>query len=483
MGGGTGVTIPVHFGTDGWRGEIAEDFTFENVRAVAQATADHVHSAGTAGMGIVVGYDTRFLSQSFAAAVAEVLAANDIKVALTSSPGPTPALSHSILHRGAGAGVMITASHNPGRWNGFKVKEAYGGSSPPAVTLAIEQAVPSILAGDRVRRMALGDAQAKGLVEEFDQRQPYLAALRSIVDVEAIRGAGLRVLVDSMYGAGMGLTAELLTGGTTQVEELHGSRNPSFPGMRAPEPIAPNLGEQLAMLARGGFDIGLSTDGDADRAGVADERGQFITQLQTFALLVHYLVGVRGERGPLVRSVTMTRMIDRLGEKYGCPVYETPVGFVYLGPKMMETDALTAGEESGGYAFRGHIPERDGILSGLLLLEAMVRTGRRPSELLAALYAEVGPHEYDRVDITLRGDEREAIRERVAAAEPGNIAGFRVESRDTVDGFRFHLEGGWWLLLRFSGTEPLLRIYAEMPSMEHVHQALQAGQEIAGTTL
>lgn len=473
----------IRFGTDGWRGQIAEDFTFDNVRAVAQATAQHLLNTGAAAQGVVIGYDTRFLSQSFAGAVAEVLAGNGIRSAIASSAGPTPALSHSIVHRGAGAGIMITASHNPGRYNGFKVKEAYGSSSPPAVTRAIEEAVPAILANNGVRRMALGEAQAKGLVEDFDQRGPYLTALRNLVDIEAIKAAGLRVLVDSMYGAGMGVTAELLAGGATTVEELHGYRNPAFPGMRAPEPIAPNLGEQLGVLAQRGFDVGLSTDGDADRVGIADERGRFVTQLQTMALLVHYLVGVRGERGPMVRSVTMTRMVDRLGERYDCPVYETPVGFVHLGPKMMETDALIAGEESGGYAFRGHIPERDGILSGLLILEAMVKTGRKPSELLQAVYDEIGTHEYDRVDITLRGDERDAIRERVAAAQPERIAGLRVESKDSVDGFRFNLEGGWWLLLRFSGTEPLLRIYAEMPSMEHVRQALQNGQEIAGATL
>lgn len=473
----------IHFGTDGWRAQIAEEFTFDNVRLVAQATAEHLLRTGDAARGVVIGYDTRFLSQSFAGAVAEVLAGNGIRSAIASSAGPTPALSHSIVHRGAGAGIMITASHNPGRYNGFKVKESYGSSSPPAVTRAIEEAIDGIVAADGVRRMALGEAQAKGLVEEFDQRGPYLAALRQLVDIEAIKAAGLRVLVDSMYGAGMGVTAELLAGGATTVEELHGYRNPAFPGMRAPEPIAPNLGEQLGILAQGGFDVGLSTDGDADRVGIADERGRFITQLQTMALLVHYLVGVRGERGPMVRSVTMTRMIDRLGERYDCPVYETPVGFVHLGPKMMETNALIAGEESGGYAFRGHIPERDGVLSGLLILEAMVKTGRKPSELLQAVYAEIGTHEYDRIDITLRGDERDAIRDRVAEAQPERIAGLRVESKDSVDGFRFNLEGGWWLLLRFSGTEPLLRIYAEMPTMELVREALQAGQEIAGATL
>jgi len=473
----------IHFGTDGWRAQIAEEFTFDNVRLVAQATAEHLLRTGDAAKGVVIGYDTRFLSQSFAGAVAEVLAGNGIRSAIASSAGPTPALSHSIVHRGAGAGIMITASHNPGRYNGFKVKESYGSSSPPAVTRAIEDAIDGIIATNGVRRMALGEAQAKGLVEEFDQRGPYLAALRQLVDIEAIKAAGLRVLVDSMYGAGLGVTAELLAGGATTVEELHGYRNPAFPGMRAPEPIGPNLTEQLGVLAQGGFDVGLSTDGDADRVGIADERGRFITQLQTMALLVHYLVGVRGERGPMVRSVTMTRMVDRLGERYDCPVYETPVGFVHLGPKMMETNALIAGEESGGYAFRGHIPERDGVLSGLLILEAMVKTGRKPSELLQAVYDEIGTHEYDRIDITLRGDERDAIRDRVAAAQPEQVAGLRVESKDTVDGFRFNLEGGWWLLLRFSGTEPLLRIYAEMPTMEHVRQALQAGQEIAGATL
>jgi len=475
--------VDIHFGTDGWRAVIADDYTFDNVRLVAQSTAEQMKRDGMAERGLVVGYDTRFMSSSFASAVAEVLAANDIKVWLASDHCPTPSLSHSVLRLQAGGGVMITASHNPPRWNGFKIKQHFGGSASPSVTKAVEGALPQIAAAKGVKTMPLGEAESRGLVERFDPRPTYLAALRQFVDTQAIREAGLNVLVDSMYGAAMGYTAELLGGDATDVDELHAARNPIFPGMRAPEPIAVNLGEQLGQMAQGNYDVGLSTDGDADRFGLVDEHGRFITQLQTFALLTHYLVNVRGERGPIVRSVTMTRMVDRLGELYDCPVYETPVGFVHLGPKMMETDALIAGEESGGYAFRGHIPERDGVLSGLLLLEAMVKTGKRPSELLAALYDEVGPHEYDRVDITLRGDEREAIRERVAAARPEAIAGLRVESMDTLDGFRFVLEGGWWLLLRFSGTEPLLRIYAEMPSAEQVQQALQAGQELAGISL
>jgi phosphomannomutase len=430
-----------------------------------------------------VGNDTRYLSGSFASAVAEVLAGNDIRVGLVTSAVPTPMLSWAVLDRQASAGVMITASHNPARWNGFKIKLANGASASVEVTSAVEQAIPAVVTGQRVKQVALGEAEGRDLVERFDPRPGYIAALRELVDIEAIRDAGFNVLVDSMYGAAAGITAEVIGDASTQVHEIRGTRNPAFPGIRAPEPITPNLGDMLELLAEGGYAVGFATDGDGDRFGIADEHGQFVTQLQAFALLTRYLLEARALRGPLVRSVTTSRMIDRLGETYGVPVYETPVGFKFLGEKMMETDALIAGEESGGYAFRGHIPERDGILSGLYFLDYMARTGRTPSELLEDLYAAVGRHEYDRIDVTLRGDERDAILERVRDANPTEIAGMAVASRDTVDGFRFNLEGGWWLLMRFSGTEPLLRIYAEMPSMEQVHEALQTGQELAGVSL
>ena len=281
-------------------------------------------------------------------------------------------------------------------------------------------------------------------------------------------------------GAAGGLTALALAEGATTVHELRGEPNPGFPGMHAPEPIARNLDGLLDLVGREGYDIGLATDGDGDRLGVVDERGAFLNQHQVFALLVRYVLDVRGERGPIVRSITSTRMIDRLGERFGVPVHETAVGFKFLGPKMIDEDALVAGEESGGYAFRGHIPERDGILSGLLLLDYVVRTGKPPSQLLAEMYDEVGRHEYDRVDITLRPEDRDAIADRVVAAEPSTIAGLAVTSKDTLDGYRFKLDGGWWLLLRFSGTEPLLRIYAEMPSAELVQSALREGQHLAG---
>ena len=470
----------IRFGTDGWRAVIAEDYTFDNVRAVAQATAEWMIRNELSDQGAVIGYDTRFLSDSFAQAAAEVLAGNDIHVTLASAAAPTPALSHAVREYEAGAGVVITASHNPARWNGFKIKQAVGNSASPEQTTEVEHGVRHVIAGDRVQIVAQGDAVARGLIERFDPRPSYLTALREFVDVERIRAAGLNVAVDSMYGAAAGLTAEAIGEGSTSVTELHGEVNPAFPGMRAPEPIGPNLGPLLKLMADGGYDIGLSTDGDGDRFGLVSEEGVFLTQLQTYALLVRYLLEVRGERGAIIRSITTTKMVDLLGRRFDCPVFETPVGFKFLGPKMLEEDALVAGEESGGYAFRGHIPERDGVLSGLLMLDYVVQTGKRPSQLLAELYEELGPHEYDRVDMTLRADERDEIAQRVADAEPETIAGLPVEKKDDLDGYRFVLEGGWWLLLRFSGTEPLLRIYAEMPSAELVQRALLDGQELAG---
>jgi len=473
----------IKFGTDGWRGVIADDFTFENVRIVAQATAEWLAREKQAGKGVVIGYDSRFLSGSFAGAVAEVMAANGIKTALTSAFVPTPALSWAVRDRGAGGGVMLTASHNPARWNGFKVKPHYGGSAPVEITDSIEKGIRAVASANRTISTPLGEAEAQGTVERIDIRPGYLKTLATFVDMQKIHEAGWHILIDPMYGSAQGWLPRILQGGTTTVREIHGERNPSFPGLRAPEPIAPNLKEAMGLIAEGDFDVGLTLDGDADRFGLIDENGHFVTQLQTFALLVYYFLEVRGERGPIVRSVTMTRMIDRLGELYDCQVYETPVGFKHLGAKMMETDALIAGEESGGSAFRGHIPERDGLLAGLFMMDFMTRTGKRPSELLAELYDKIGVHEYDRIDVTMRPEERDAIEAHVQANEPDTIAGFKVLSRDEIDGYRFNLEGGWWLLLRFSGTEPLLRIYAEMPSADLVQDALAEGQEIAGIVL
>ncbi len=471
--------MPIKFGTDGWRAVIAEDFTFANVRLCAQGTADLLKSQGDASRGLVVGYDTRFASEEFAAAVAEVAAGNGIKTLLTNRAAPTPVVSYNLVNRGAGAGAVITASHNPPQWNGFKFKPDHGGTASPEVTAELEKKISSVEASGSVNVLSLAKAESKGLVERFDPKPAYLGNISQLVDLDAIRLAGLNVAVDSMYGAGAAYFAELLEGGATTVTELHGERNPAFPGMSQPEPLGHNLGELMDRVASGGHDVGLATDGDADRLGLVDERGRFLTTLQTFALLCMHQLEVLKRRGPLVRSITMTSMVDRLGELYGVPVFDTPVGFKYLGPIMMREDALVAGEESGGYAFRGNIPERDGILSGLLLLEMMVKTGKTVSQLLQMLADKVGPHHYDRLDLHFEGNRQE-IEDRVKSAQPETLAGRRVEDIDTRDGYRFVLDSGYWTLVRFSGTEPLIRIYAEAESPQEVESLLAEVRSIAG---
>jgi alpha-D-glucose phosphate-specific phosphoglucomutase len=471
----------IKFGTDGWRAIIAEDYTFDNVRACAASAARYLKAHNMADRGMIVGYDARFASEDFAAAVAEVVAAPGIKVYLSDRLCPTPVVSYSIIDKQAGGGIVITASHNPWRWNGFKYKPHYGGSASPEVVEELERELVSLV-GRVTPRTELDEAKRSGMVETFDPRGPYVAQLAKLVDLGLLRDAGLKVCYDAMYGTGAGYYTGLFDGAKTQVTELHGFVNPAFPGMHAPEPIARNLNEMERTMQAGAFDCGIATDGDADRVGVADERGNFINQLQVFGLLAYYLLEYRGERGPIVKSITTTAMVQRLGEQYGVPVHETKVGFKFLGPKMMETDALLGGEESGGYGFRGHVPERDGILAGLYMLDFVARSGKKPSELLQELYAKVGPHYYDRVDITLRDDQRDAIWKRAEDARPDAIAGIKVTGRDTTDGFRFTLGDKGWLLIRFSGTEPLARVYTEVVGDETlVQRVLADGRELLGT--
>ena len=472
------MTTEIKFGTDGWRAIIAEDFTFPNVRACAHSVALYLKEAGLAERGLVVGYDTRVASEDFAAAVAAVVAANGIHVYLCDSPVSTPVVSYALLQRKAGGAVIITASHNPARWSGFKYKPEYASSASPEVIARIEEPLPAILAS-AVPHLPLTEAQERGLVELVSPRQSYLEHVGELVDVKALRAAGLRVVIDSMYGAAAGWLPQILAGGATQVQELHGERNPLFPGLQ-PEPIARHLGALIDAVRATGADVGLATDGDGDRVGVIDEKGEFVNQHQVFALLAYYLLEVRGQRGPMVKSVTSTSMIYRLGELYNVPVYETPVGFKFLGPKMIAENALMAGEESGGFAFRHHPPDRDGILSSLYFLDLMARRGRRPSELLAELFAKVGPHYYDRIDIPLAPEQKAGLMARLSDAQPQRLAGLRVAETDTTDGFRFRLEGGGWLLLRFSGTEPLLRIYTEVQDQSLVQKLLAAGKELVG---
>jgi len=428
---------------------------------------------------LIVGYDTRFASEDFAAEVAAVTTAGGVPTTLLSGAAPTPVVSYSIVNRKAGGGVVITASHNPPQWNGFKYKPDYGGSASPEIVEALETEIDEAQRHE-IPVLSLPEARERGLLDEIDPAPPYLAHLARLVDIETIRSSGLNVATDAMYGAGAGYLPQLLEGGTTAVTELHGERNPIFPGMSQPEPVAHNLTDLSQWVVSNGCDVGLAIDGDADRLGLVDEKGRYISTLQTFALLALYLLEIRGERGALVKSITTTNMIYRLGEMYGVPVHETPVGFKYLGPVMRRENALTAGEESGGYAFRGHIPERDGILSALYLLDMIVKTGKRPSELLDYLFSKVGPHHFEREDVPFNPELRSWAEQHLASQQPDTLAGRKVVRRDETDGTRFILDRDAWLLIRFSGTEPVLRIYAEADSPEQVSLLLEEARGLAG---
>ena len=471
---------PIIFGTDGWRALIAREFTFANVRACAQGVGRLFHATGMASRGLVVGYDTRFGSRDFAAEVAMVTTAQGIKTYLCDRAAPTPVVSYSILHLGAGGAVVITASHNPAAWNGFKYKPEYAGSASPEVVAQLEGHIAEAQKEGANATLELDLARGQGLLVEFAPDAPYLERVATAVDLAAIRNAGLRVAVDSMHGAGAGYLSKLLEGGSTSVTELRAEPNPSFPGMAQPEPIAQNLVPTAEAVRTHGFDVALATDGDADRLGVLDEQGGFITTLQAFSLLCLHQLEIKGQRGPLVRSLTESSMIDKLGARYGVPVHTTAVGFKYLGPVMVREDALATGEESGGYAFRGTIPERDGILSALLFLELMVKAGKRPSELVKWLYELVGPHHYDRWDVQLESGVRVPSTEALLSSSPQKLGGLMVKGTDATDGVRFLLEGGFWGLVRPSGTEPLVRIYAEAESPERVQQVLGDLRLLAG---
>ena len=470
----------IKFGTDGWRGIIAEEFTFDNVRLCAAAVARYLNEQGLAERGLVIGYDTRFASEGFGAAVAEVTTAAGVSTFLLEPAAPTPVTSYTLVHRHAGGGVVITASHNPARWNGFKYKPEYGGSASPQVVEALERHIAQVEATGSPRRLSLEEAASQGTFERIDPRPAYLEHIARLVDLDGIRKAGLTIVADAMYGAGAGYFPALLAGGSTRLIEIRGERNPIFPGMSQPEPVAHNLDALFERVGVEGADAGIALDGDADRVGACDEQGRYLTPLQIFALLAFYLLEVRGERGPLVKSLTSTAMLYRLGELYQVPVFETPVGFKYIGPVMMEQQALIGGEESGGFGFRGHIPERDGILSGLFLLDMMVKTGKTLSQLMAWLYEKVGPHEYTRLDLSFASGRRDEMERHLEGAAPARMAGLAVRGRDATDGLRFTLEGGAWVVVRFSGTEPLLRIYAEAESQEQARRLVEAMRELAG---
>lgn len=467
----------IKFGTDGWRGEIAEDYTFDNARRCAQGFASYMIQQGKQGERIVVGHDKRFHSENFAMAVAEVLAANGFQVYLTDGPTPTPVISYSVVDKKAVGAVNITASHNPPTDNGFKVRNEFGGAIAPEGLKAIEAAIPDSM--DQVKRISGKDALEKGQIVKFDPAPAYIEHIHQLIDLEPIRNAGLKIVVDAMWGNGAGWFTRLLSGSKTEVYEIHNVRNPIFPEMSRPEPIPPNVNVGLKTTVDRGADVLVITDGDADRVGIGDENGRFVNQLEVYALLAYYLLEVRGERGPIVKTLSTTSMLEKLGKIYNVPVYETGVGFKFVAPKMLETDAMIGGEESGGYAFRGNVPERDGILAGLYFLDMMVKENAKPSQLLQNLFDKIGPHYYDREDRPFSGN-REDREQKILNANPETIGGLKVTGLITTDGFKFNLEDGGWLLIRFSGTEPIMRVYTETTRKDRVKDIIQDGLRIAG---
>jgi phosphomannomutase len=450
------MVYKIGFGTDGWRGKIAEDYTFDNVRRAAQGFASYLLEQGKQGQWVVVGYDKRFASEDFAAATAEVLAGNGFNVYLTGDATPTPVIAFAVVDKKACGAVNITASHNPPADNGFKVRNENGGAIDPEGLKRIEALIPDSV--ESVKRIEQNSAMRDGKIVLLDPSDVYIANIRKLVDLQKIKDAGLTVLVDAMWGNGAGWF------------------------MKRPEPIRPNIDVGLQATVEHHADVLLITDGDADRCGFGDENGEFINQLRAYAVLALYLLEVRGERGPIVKALSTTTMLNKLGKLYNVPVYETGVGFKYIAPKMIETDAMIGGEESGGYAFQNHVPERDGILAGLYFLDFMVQTGKKPTGLLEMLFDKVGEHFYDRIDTPFSGD-RKTREQAILNANPPTIGGLKVTELITVDGFQFRLEDGGWLLIRFSGTEPIMRVYCETTHADKVKAILQDGLKIAGITM
>jgi alpha-D-glucose phosphate-specific phosphoglucomutase len=467
----------IKFGTDGWRGQIADDYTFANVRRCAQGFASYLQAKKLADRGVVVGYDKRFDSEYFAAACAEVLAANGIKVWLTNGPTPTPVISYSVVHHQAGGAINITASHNPPTDNGFKVRDPNGGAIDPAGLTEIESRIP---ASDAVKSMPIDEARSKGIVTVLDASLPYIEHLKDLIDLEPIKNAGLKIVVEPMWGNGAGWFTRLLSGGKTQVIEIHNERNPIFPEMSRPEPIPPNVNVGLKKTVELKADVCLITDGDADRMGIGDEHGRFVNQLEVYALLALYFLEIRKERGAIVKTLSTTSMLEKLGKLYNVPVIQTGVGFKYVAPKMIETNAMLGGEESGGFAFRGNVPERDGILGNLYMLDFLVKTGKTQSQLLEYLFSKVGPHFYDRIDTRCTPEQRDAVKDRAVNAKPATIGGLKFTGLDTTDGFKFMMGDDGWMLIRLSGTEPIVRVYTETTHQDKVQAILQDGLKIAG---
>jgi alpha-D-glucose phosphate-specific phosphoglucomutase len=474
--------MSIKFGTDGWRAVISDTFTFNNLRLVAQAIADYVRHEEDNGREpeVVIGFDTRFLSDRYATEVARVMAGNGIVAWLTRADAPTPAVSYSVVEKKAAAGIMITASHNPPRYNGIKLKAAYGGAASPQQARRVEHYLEEAEAQARGPNiMDYQRALDQGLIRRFDPVWAYYEHLGKLVDLDVISNGELRVVADAMYSSGRGCIAEMLSRTRCRVHEIRGGMNPGFGGIH-PEPVAKYLSALVAAIQANHADVGLATDGDADRVGAMDAMGSFVDPHHIFALALRYLVDKRGWTGRVVKTVSTTMMVDRLAARYGLPLSETPVGFNYIADYMLKGDVLIGGEESGGLSIQGHIPEGDGVLMGLLLLEIMADAKVPLHELIADIQQVAGPACYQRMDLRLRHPVvKSEMVARLVDGAPSDIGGLAVGKVDSLDGVKYCLEDDSWLLIRPSGTEPVLRVYAEAPTSEGVKALLGFGEEVA----
>jgi phosphomannomutase len=460
------MTLDIKFGTDGWRGVIGDDFIFANVRRVTEALAGYIRSKGQAAPSLVVGYDARFLSPESAQVVAGVAAQFGIEAILADRITPTPAVSFAVVAHKAAGGIMITASHNPCRWNGIKFKAPYGGSAAPSIVKEIERYLTTPEATQQLPATS-GDKS----IPSTDLVGPYLDDVKRMVSLERIRSSGLEFVLDPMYGAARGLIARLFDEARIPFREIHGEHNPLFPGLN-PEPIEPHVEGLRRAVMQSGYAAGLATDGDADRVGAMDRTGLFIDSHKIFCILLRHLAEDLGQRGEVVRTFSTTTMVDKIARKHGLPLHVTPIGFKYICELMLARDVLIGGEESGGIAIKGHLPERDGILNSLLLAEVMAEKGRTLGELVDELSREYGPHFYGRVDLEIERPAIDRTLSLVRARKIGSIAGRAVTSVEDLDGYKMLFGDSIWLLVRASGTENLLRLYAEAPSPEEVKKML-----------
>jgi phosphomannomutase len=463
----------IEFGTDGWRGVIADDFTFANVRKVACAIARYVVRAEKPGAGVIVGYDTRYGSEWFARAAAEVASMAGMPVWIAEKACPTPALSLLVKQRGAGGGIMITASHNPYKWNGMKLKASYGSSAMPSIVAQVEKELATVLANGVPPLPPQPDH-----IQTLDILTPYLETIDKLVDWERIRAANFRFVVDPMHGAARGLLHGLMTKHGIACDEIRGTRDPLFGGVN-PEPIEPHVEALRRAILAGKYDAGLCADGDGDRIGAMDRDGTFITPHQIFSILFWHLAGTRGISGDVAKTFSTTKMLDKIAEKFGRKVFETPIGFKYICELMLERDILLGGEESGGIGTKLYLPERDATVMALLLTEVMAWHKKTLGELVAHLSAEFGEYHYGRIDLELKPGQKERAIEHFTDAKVKKVLEWPVVRREDLDGIKLYLGDTGWLLLRASGTEPMLRVYSETRSAETTRKILEEARSIA----